>query len=216
MRALIPPKGSSRIPLWLKLAYTAFVCVLIPYYWVNYTPWNFLYFCDIALLVTLAGLWMESAFLVSTQAVAIVLAQMIWVADFATSGHITGMTGYMFNSAIPLFVRGLSLFHGWLPFLLLFLLARLGYDRRAVGVQSAVAIAVLLVCYFIAPGAGVLVHNPNAAVNINYVFGFDDRHPQRLMTPEAWVSLLIAFNLVCLYLPTHAALRRMFAPARGN
>ena len=34
------------IPLWLKLAYTAFMAVLVPLYLRNYGPTNFLYFCD--------------------------------------------------------------------------------------------------------------------------------------------------------------------------
>src|ERR1700674_888505 len=102
-----PLTSARRIPLWVKLVYTAFVCVLVPYYWVAYTPWNFLYFCDIALLITLAGMWLESPFLISTQAIAIVLMQMLWVVDFVarlvTGLHVTGITGYMFNSGIPLF-----------------------------------------------------------------------------------------------------------------
>src|SRR5262249_15633145 len=38
------------IPLWIKLAYTAFMAVLIPVYLKNYGPTNFLYFCDVAAL----------------------------------------------------------------------------------------------------------------------------------------------------------------------
>ena len=30
------------IPLWLKLAFTAFMFVLVPVYWANYGPTNFL------------------------------------------------------------------------------------------------------------------------------------------------------------------------------
>lgn len=37
---------TRRIPLWLKIAYTAFMAVLIPVYWAHYGPTNFLYFCD--------------------------------------------------------------------------------------------------------------------------------------------------------------------------
>jgi hypothetical protein len=49
--------GSKRlIPSWLKVAYTLFVAVLAPYYWKAYSPWNFLYFCDVALLFTLVGM----------------------------------------------------------------------------------------------------------------------------------------------------------------
>ena len=46
-------RPQSVIPMWLKIAYTAFVAVLIPVYWANYGPTNFLYFCDVALLITL-------------------------------------------------------------------------------------------------------------------------------------------------------------------
>ena len=41
------------------------------------------------------------------------------------------MTDYMFAADHSLFLRGLSLFHGWLPFLLVYLVWKLGYDRRA-------------------------------------------------------------------------------------
>jgi hypothetical protein len=64
-----------RIPLWLKLAYTAFVGMMVPVYWRTYGPTNFLYFCDVAVFLTLAGLWTGNASLVSTAAVGIVLPQ---------------------------------------------------------------------------------------------------------------------------------------------
>jgi len=202
-------QNAQRIPLALKIAYTAFVAVLVPYYWVTYTPWNFLYLCDVALLVTLAALWLESPFLASTQAVAILLPQALWVVDFGArflAGlHLTGLTAYMFNPDIPLFVRGLSSFHGWLPFLLVWLVLRLGYDRRAFAAQSALGVAILLVCYFLAPPPPATAV---AAVNINYVFGLDDQHAQSWMPPETWLGLLIAFNLICLFLPTHVILAK--------
>ncbi len=50
----------KRIPLWLKLAYTTFVAVLVPVYWANYGVTNFLYFCDVALFLTLVGIWLGS------------------------------------------------------------------------------------------------------------------------------------------------------------
>lgn len=62
---VIPESKPARIPLWLKIAYTAFMAVLIPVYWSNYGPGNFLYFCDLALLLTLAGMWLESSALIS-------------------------------------------------------------------------------------------------------------------------------------------------------
>ena len=43
----------NRVPLWLKLIFTAFMFVLVPVYWYYYGPTNFLYFCDVSLLLTL-------------------------------------------------------------------------------------------------------------------------------------------------------------------
>jgi len=93
------PNGSAArsaglIPLWVKLLYTAFVAVLIPYYWHSYGPTNFLYYCDMALLLTLVALWLESSLLVSMCAVGILMPQTLWIADFlceAAGFHLTGM-----------------------------------------------------------------------------------------------------------------------------
>src|SRR5262245_61534598 len=87
--------SKSRIPLWLKLALTAFVAVLVPFYLAEYGPTNFLFCCDVALFMTLAGVWLESPLLISMPAVGILLPQMLWCIDFLGGlfGHpITGMT----------------------------------------------------------------------------------------------------------------------------
>jgi hypothetical protein len=208
--------ASRRIPRWVKLAYTVFVAILVPWYWVTYTPWNFLYFCDIALLVTGVAIWIESPLLVSMQAVAITLPQMLWVVDLlcrlVAGVHVTGVTNYMFESSIPLLLRGLSLFHGWLPFVLLWLLSRLGYDRRALTLQAPVAVIVLLISYLLAPAPPPPASHSNWAVNINYVHGLDDKHPQTWMPPPLWLLLLMAFNVIALCAPTHVVLRRVFDP----
>ncbi len=201
---------SGLIPIWVKVAYSAFVAVLVPCYWVTYSPWNFLYFCDIALLVTAVAIWIESPLLVSTQAIAITLPQTLWVVDFLcrliAGVHITGVTAYMLDSSIPLFLRALSLFHGWLPFVLLWLLSRLGYDRRAFGLQSVAAIVVLLISYLFAPAPPPSTSHPNWAVNINYVYGLDDKHPQTLMASSLWLLCLMVVNVIVLYLPGALAL----------
>jgi hypothetical protein len=206
---------NRRIPTWVKVAYTAFVAIVVPSYWVTYSPWNFLYFCDIALLVTAVALWIEGPLLVSMQAVAITIPQLLWVVDFLcrliAGVDITGVTSYMLDSSIPLFLRALSLFHGWLPFALLWLLSRLGYDRRALGLQSVVAIMVFLISYLFAPASPPSASHPNWAVNINYVYGLDDKHPQTMMASWLWLLCLMAVTVIVLYLPTHFVLRRVFA-----
>jgi hypothetical protein len=206
---------NRRIPYSVKLLYSAFVAILVPFYWATYGPWNFLYFCDVALLVTVAAIWMESPLLVSMQAVAIVTPQMLWVLDLlcrvVAGMEITGVTAYMLNESIPLYLRGLSLFHGWLPFFLLWLLSRLGYDRRALVIQSAAAVVILLVSYLFAPAPPPAAGDPNRAVNINYVYGLTDDQAQTLMAPWLWVASLIAVNIIAFYVPTHFVLRRLFA-----
>ncbi len=206
--------GASRqqVPLWLKLAYTAFMALLIPVYLTNYGPTNFLYFCDIALLLTLAGIWTENRLLVSLPAVGILIPQALWVVDFLVqlSGHrLTGMTGYMFDQNRSLFLRGLSLFHGWLPFLLVYLVAKVGYDRRALPLWAAIAWSVCLICFWFLPPAGAHLSDPKLPTNINYVFGFDDSHPQTWMGATAYLGLWMLTLLVCAFIPAHLALRRL-------
>jgi hypothetical protein len=57
------------IPLWLKLAYTVFVAIIVPVYAKKWGWGNFLWFSDIALLLMVPALWTESRLLVSMMAV---------------------------------------------------------------------------------------------------------------------------------------------------
>lgn len=203
-----------RLPLALKLAYTAFMAVLVPVYWTYYGPTNFLYFCDLALILTLAGIWIESPLLVSMCAVGIVAPQILWVADFlsmAIGVPITGMTAYMFKSENSPLLRGLSLFHGWLPFLLVFLVWRLGYDRRAWLAWSALAVTVLVICFVFMPAP---MADPGLMpVNINYVWGMSDTLAQSWMHPYAWFLALVFGIPLLLCGPTHLVLRRTMPAA---
>jgi hypothetical protein len=209
-----------RIPLFVKVPYTIFMAVLVPYYWATYGPTNFLYFCDVAILVTLVALWTESRLLASVQAVAVLLPQTLWVADFVLKGvvgsSLLGLADYMYSPSIPLFVRGLSSFHGWLPFLLVWLVWRLGYDRQALLVQTVCAWALLVVCFLFTPAPPAPAADPNLPVNINYVFGIGDKAAQTWMPPAAWLALVMLVLPLCIYLPTHLVLRRLFAEAPGH
>jgi hypothetical protein len=208
---------SSTIPIWFKLVYTAFCAVLVPNYLRDYGPTNFLYFCDVALLTTLAGIWMESALLISAPAVGILLPQLFWAIDFLSAAvgiPITGMTAYMFNGKLPLFTRGLSFFHFWLPFVLAWLVWRLGYDKRGFIVWTATAWILLLVCYFLMPAPPAPASNPNLPVNINYVYGMSDTGPQTWMPGPAWFALLFLGLPALIFYPTHLLLKR-FVRVRG-
>jgi hypothetical protein len=202
-----------KIPLAAKLAVTVFLAVLVPVYWHTYGLANFLWFCDAALLLTVAGMWLENSLLISMCAVGILLPQCLWLADFAgqlLGVPLLGLTAYMFDSHLTLFTRALSLFHGWLPALLVWLLFRLGYDRRALPAWSLLAAGLAFICYFFTPPAGAHPANPNAPVNINYLYGFNDRQPQAWLNQNLYVVLWLAALWLVAFLPTHLLLRKLF------
>jgi hypothetical protein len=209
----------TRVPLALKLTYTLFVGILVPVYWRDYGPTNFLYFCDVALLLTLISLWSGNMLWASASAVGILLPQTVWMADFlggAIGLPLTGMTAYMFNSDLPLFTRFLSLFHFWLPLLLLYLLWRQGYDRRAIWLWWPLATVLLVLCYVIAPPPPAPADNPGLPVNINYVYGLGDAAPQDWLPPDLYFSLLLIALPALVFWPTHWLLIKLMPAATAD
>lgn len=192
--------SAGKIPLAIKIGYTVFVSVLVPVYWWYWGAANFLWFSNLALLLGLVAIWLESPRLASMQAVSVGIPEVAWNLDFfvelITGRRLLGMAAYMFREDEMLWVRGLSLFHVVLPVSLIWLVYRLGYDRRAWMIQTLFAWAVLLVCYFFT--------DPTA--NTNYVFGPGEK-PQTFMQPPLYLLLVMAFLPVCVYLPTHLILR---------
>lgn len=208
---VVTPAGYHKIPLGLKVVYTGFLAVLIPVYWFHYGPSNFLYFCDVALLLALVGMWRENALLISMPAVGILLPQMLWCVDFLVQlagGRMTGMTAYMFDPERSLFLRGLSLFHGWLPWLLFYLVRKVGYDRRALPCWTVLAVGLCLVAYFFLPPAGAELADPMTPRNVNYVFGLDDAKPQSWTSSEIYLGVWIAVLIGVVYIPTHGFLSK--------
>lgn len=193
----------DQIALWIKIAYTLFICVLVPVYWVQYGPGNFLWFSDIALFVTAAALWLESSMLASMMALSVLVLETVWIVDFIigliSGSSVIGLSAYMFDSKISLSIRALSLFHIILPLLLVWLLYRFGYDTRALIAQTLLAWIVLPVSYFLT----------KPSENVNWVYG-PGGGPQKWMPgPLYLVLLMLAFPLV-LYLPTHFVLKKLF------
>jgi hypothetical protein len=204
----------GRVPLWFKLSYTGFCAVLIPFYLYEYGWTTFLYFCDVALLATLAATWLEKPLLASAPAVGILIPQVLWVIDLSLSAAglpASGTTSYMFSETIPLFTRLLSFYHAWLPLAISFLVWKLGYDKRALPVWTATAWSLLLFCYYFMPAPPAPPHNPNLPVNINFVNGLGDKVSQNWLPPLAWLSLLILVLPLTIFIPTHLLLRK-FAP----
>jgi hypothetical protein len=201
-----------RLPRTLKVGYTAFLVVLLPVYAVEHGWANFLWFSNVALILTCIAVWIESRWLVSMQAVSVVLLETAWILDYVAAlllgDSLIGLTAYMLDDDIPLFVRGLSLYHIALPPLLLWLVHRLGYERRAWMAQTLLAWVVLLATF--------VLTDPDD--NINWAFGLGGGgagSQQHQIPPALYLALvMIAFPLL-VYLPTHLVFRLVFARRAG-
>ncbi len=190
---------------WIKIPYTIFVCVLVPIYWVERGPANFLWLSDVALLAIVPALWMENRFLTSMMAVGVLLPELAWNLDFflrlIAGFDVIGLnvTGYMFDSHhTPLF-KFFSLFHVILPLLLLWMIYRLGYDMRAVYAQTLLVWVLLLVCYL----------STDQERNLNWVFGIGNPPQTWVSGPLYMVLLMLAYPLLVL-IPTHFILKAVF------
>ena len=194
---------SGQIPLGVKVSVTLFVCLLIPVYWMQYGPANFLWFSDVALLMTVPALWLESALLASMICLAVGLLEIVWTIDFLvrllTGVSFVGLSRYMFNPRIPILVRLLSLFHIVLAPLSLWMVYKLGYDGQALGWQTLEAWIVLPMSYWWT----------KPSENVNWVHGLRNKK-QTLIPGPVYVVLLMILLPAIIYFPTHLLLKGLF------
>ena len=191
------------IPLWFKLAYTAFVLYVMAVWWKHYGWKNFLWFSDIAFIGAVPAMWLESRAIASVLAVAVLLPEILWNVDFvariALRRRITGLTDYMFEPERPKLLRGLSLFHVPLPLVLLWMVREYGYDGR-VGLAGAVVLAAVVLPWSRA------VSTPER--NINWTHGFGTRRSS--LSPATYVTLLFLAFVAFVFVPTHALLQALY------
>jgi hypothetical protein len=199
------PHAQPMIPLWLKLLVTVCVAVIVVVYWIKYGPANFLWFSDVALIATVPAVWLESGLIASAMAVGVLIPEIFWNLSYflrlASGSRLTGLTDYMFDRTLPLWLRALSLFHVGLPILLLWLIHRLGYSPMALVVQTGVAWVVLPLTYALT----------DRKQNINWVFGWGGEGAKTRSRPVLYlVGVMLAFP-VMIYLPTHLILLAIFS-----
>ena len=191
------------IPLWIKIVYTFFTVVTIVVYAVKYPLGNFLWFSDIALVLTVPALWFESSLLASMMAVGVLLPELFWNIGFfgrlLTGRRLSGLTDYMFNAQKPRYLRALSLFHVFLPVLLIWMVSLLGYSPKALIAQTVLAWLVLPLTYMVT----------DKEQNINAVFGPGLAQSDRVASMLYLGLLMIAFP-VLVYIPTHLLLMSLY------
>ena len=189
--------------MFWKIAYTAFV-LLVVVIWRRHYGWrNFLWFSDIAFIGAVPALWFESSTLASILAVAVLGPEILWNVDLAgrllLRRRITGLTDYMFEPERPRLLRGLSLFHVPLPLVLLWMLREYGYDAR-MGLGGAILLAAVILPW------SRCVSPPEK--NINWTHGLG--RSRTTLEPSTYVALLYAGFVALVFIPTHVVLRHVF------
>jgi hypothetical protein len=195
-------RGARELPNWVRWAALGWIVVWFPAYWRAWGLANFLHLCDLAVFLTCLGVWTNNRLLISSQAVSSLLVDFAWVLDagwaVVLKRHLIGGTEYLFDSHVALWIRLLSLFHIFLPVFLVWAVWRMGYDRRAWALQTAIALVTFTACRFTDP-----------ATNINYAFR--DPFFHRAWGPApAHIAVILAFVAIVAYLPTHLVLARLF------
>lgn len=204
-RFMFPFASQQRsIPIGVRLAAAVFLFVWVPVYWHYWGPTNVFFLCDLAVLLGCIGLAIQSALLISSQALAISFVSLFWIFDvgwhllFGTS--FIGGTDYMFDQNYPLWLRLISLYHLILPVILVWAISRLGYDRRAFRFECILA-AIAILCS----------RASDPSLNINFAYSAPIFHRQ---LGSASVHLVLTFlaTALVLYAPVHYLFRRLFAP----
>jgi hypothetical protein len=194
--------AQARLPEALRWAALAWLAVWVPAYGHAWGLANFLHLCDIAVFLTCIGLWGRNRLLLSSQLVSSLLVDAAWCVDAVSSvclnRRLIGGTLYLLDPHTAAWIRALSWFHLLLPALLLWVIWRTGYDRRAWALQCAIALLAFVAARF-----------TNPATNINYAFRAPFMNRQIGPAP-VHVLVSVLFLAFFAYLPAHLAFLRIY------
>jgi hypothetical protein len=158
----------------------------------------------VAVVLGCLGLCLANPLLIATQALAALMAGLLWGTDVAarllTGKHLFGGTEYMWDARVPLAVRLMSLFHLLLPVVLVAALRRTGYQRRALAVQVALTVPLVLISRVLASGK-----------NLNYAFADPVLHKQWGPVPVHLFAVVVGISVI-VYWPAHLAFSRWLPP----
>lgn len=188
----------------LRWVFVAWVAVYVPAYTLAYGVANFLFLCNLTVILAATGVWTCSRILLSSQAVSILLVGAVWTVDLVSrlisGSHLIGGTEYMWDPRWPLVTRLMSLHHVVLPVLLVTTLRRVGYDRRGYLLQSAIAVAGVAAGRLFGPVA-----------NINGAFA-DPILKRTWGGAATHVAVVAGFLVLVAYPLTHLLLMRLCPP----
>ncbi len=193
----------ARLPPLARALALAWLLVYLPAYALAYGFANFLFLCNLSVILACVGVLAESPLLIGSQAIGVLLVGPVWTLDFGcrllTGAHLIGGTEYMWDERWPLFTRLLSLYHVVLPPALAWAVSRLGHDRRALRLQSAIAVAGVIAGRALGPEA-----------NINHAFV--DPIVKLSFEPPALHLAIVTGTLVLVVYPLSDLLLRRLTP----
>ena len=202
-----PPTETKSFALarWAALVWVGIWFPLYTWFW----GWqNMLHLCDVSVVIACLGLWFRQSLLVSSQALLTPLVGVLWSLDvcwrIVTGHHLVGGTEYMWDAHYPLLVRLLSCFHIVLPVVLLWALEILGYDRRALALETSITGVLLIFSRLLSP-----------QLNMNYAF-------QDPLLHRAWgpapshLLVILAGSIAIFFWPMHLVFLRVFPAAGGS
>jgi hypothetical protein len=191
LKISIPPGAQ-----WLTLSWLA---LYLPVYTQAYGVWHFFQLCNAGLIISCFAILSRQQLFISSQALGSSGIGLFWVADqlawIGTGQPLHGGTAYLWQSSIPPLARILSIYHVVLPLILLWIVYRRGYERRAWLLQCSILAGTGLIGVWFAP----------ATENINYVFYWPD---ETVSYTISWPRLITMFLVVscALYWPLHRLL----------
>lgn len=161
-----------------------------------YGPQNFFWLCNVALFLIGYALWAGDRLVLSSQAGTVVLIGAVWTVDFvlglATLGKTALVTSYMWNPDLPLPARIVSVYHIFLPVLVIWVLARWDYDRRGPWLQCGLGTLVIVGTW--------LFTDPDR--NINWITA-PFHVEQQWLSDRVWVAILIVLMPPLVYWTGH-------------
>jgi hypothetical protein len=188
----------NKIPLWIKLPYTLLALIVLPVYWYQYGVANFLWFSDIAFFLMVPALWFKNRFIASMMAIGVLPLEIIWLISFITGGSFLGIAAYMFDPNLPLWLRGLSLFHFPMPAVIIYMIWSFGYDKRALYPQIALSLIVIVMTHLFTL----------KSKNVNLVFppaGIENIIPEHV-----YVYLMPILLIGVVIMPMHFILKKYY------
>lgn len=200
-------KAESKSFAIVRWAALLWVLTWFPVYTWSWGWRNMMHLCDVSVVIACLGLWFRQPLLVSSQALLAPLVGVLWSLDvfwrIITGHHLIGGTEYMWDTHYALWIRLLSCFHIVMPFVLLWALQVLGYDRRAPALQTAITGVLLILSRFLSP-----------QYNMNYAF--KDPLLHRAWGPApTHLAVILAGAVAIFYWPAHLVFVRVF-PSVGT